>query len=319
VAKLITNSNKLQTRRNQLITDAGGAPCCCGSHDTGGCSCDVAAMTWRPGYYPCTSGVIPSVPTVALATRIMTVAVSWQIAIEAQWVEIRRGIAPPRTPPPITRTAYASQMRHEGRARICYFVDIHNQTTPVVLSASSAWSVDIAGTNTDLIQASGNDGGEDAVMYPYGNPGGWFYPGDLFGWRASGGNRNPTFWNDAYGVQYSDYDRSRYNNSEWRTFPRRCSFASTVDRRDVNSHVVETNTWGYSDSATGGASLSVMTGLVEPFFADDGSSGSRLTASGRRSAAFAWSREFNSCDSSGPVGFGGCSDCGDPTSLTLLA
>ena len=86
MAKLIVNNGKFGVLSRRLVTDAGGAPCCCG----GVCQCSPNLALYELEYTSCDAGMKQNRQRLPVA-RLVTVAIQWSFTTETEESSGRRG------------------------------------------------------------------------------------------------------------------------------------------------------------------------------------------------------------------------------------
>ncbi len=296
MAKLITQGNKLQTRANRLVTDVGGAPCCCGD----GCVCSDILASGPFRFQTCMNGVIGSALTQPY--KLAKVRVQWA----SGWtVDVKD------TVPGYVRVAQATS---SGTALFC--VRSRERMDATLTQASAGYSFrsyQRAFANPNWVEQSHsvdeNYAGFDALVCP--EPFGATDPNEpqrrfrlaltyqfdiLFtlgiGFRAS----------------YAGHVNDEVSPSLPGNFAA-CSDNQTVTRQTSSGRTTTTHSQQFSGGAGGGT-------FTEYALYDATFNASRERYEGRASAQ--WSVQYDDC-SGGNNPAGGCTDCGDPTTLTIIA
>jgi len=286
VPKLLAIDRKLRTLSRRLVTDAGGAPCCCSPGDT--CPCDPALRLAAFRSETCVGGRRGGVEASGPA-RIAIVRLQWAIAWET-FEEAQRG-----TP---AFTAIAQRGSSIGTAQWCV---IHSQTgqndvTWILSAASSAFEYQAAGTRRQFYPDDQNLSlvGVEALEFPIPSPGrfrnyrdSWTYYAPTFQ-RVSVGNiphvLEPSLASPDFGA---------------------CLF----DVSGSGGRQLERVRGAFSSGVGGGSSAYSLT--------YNASNSSSLTRQVTETQA-AWSIRYLTCDLGGTDQLrteGGCSNCGDRATL----
>jgi len=285
VPKLLAIAGKLRTLSRRLVTDAGGAPCCCGPGEV--CPCDPALRLQSFRADTCRGGTTgPNVFDVSDQARIAIVRLEWGLL----WDTLDFG--------PVVRVAESGEST--GTAQWCV---VHSPTGStglvwVLSGATSAFVYQRAGTNVESQQESVNYVGPDALIVPVPIPRGigrsnksvaW-HPGNSLTWRAG-----PTYPNGQPVPSSPDFV----------ALDGRCNQSSTFADRGI----VETLQYAFAGGVDGGQAAYANTYR----FANATSRVERNTQWLTR-----WTVRYLTCESGGPDQLTqepGCSNCGDRATL----
>jgi hypothetical protein len=297
VPKLLAIDRKLRTLSRRLVTDAGGAPCCCGPQD--GCPCDPALPLWTQRYRTCVNGRKVTRQPLPRG-RIVRVQFSWQYATET--------LTGVRRPSQNVNDQVARQYIYNGSGVVCW---LFNQR-PIIASGLSAWSYRQAGTNIETVEESGNERGDQAFLYrggrnyaaipaviPPANFGEPNYDMQLPFAAQYGGPASPNWSPDL---------------CEWAE-----DITNTVGEGGPFGQLVQRNIYAYAfaDNGTSGA----VTGAANVDSRDTRSTlgtGGEAVQREVSSWSLTWERTVLTCESGGPDQLTqepGCSNCGDRSTL----
>jgi len=290
VPKLLAIAGKLRTLSRRLVTDAGGAPCCCGPGED--CPCDPALRLQAFRADTCRGGVVgPSVFDMSAPARIAIVRLEWGLL----WDALDFG--------PVVRVASSGEST--GTAQWCVLhspVD-QNALVWVLSGATSAFVYQRAGTNVESEQESLNYAGPDALIVPVpagrgigrSNKSVAWHPGNSLTWR--GGPTYPSGQPIPSSPDFVQLDGT-------------CNQSSTF----AGGGVVETLRYDFAGGVAGGQAAYANTYR----FANATSRVERNTQWFTR-----WTVRYLTCESGGTDQFtrpeGGCSNCGDRTTLEPFA
>ena len=115
--KLIRTGRTFGLLNRRLVTDAGGAPCCCGG---GLCQCDPAYLLLPFRYHVCGGSNNTYQPFIYEPTppaRLVTFEVAWNIRFD----EFQFRFVPPPLGGPLVPERIARLFTSEGRATVCLF------------------------------------------------------------------------------------------------------------------------------------------------------------------------------------------------------
>lgn len=283
--KLLTIDRKLRTLSRRIVTDAGGAPCCCSPTD--GCPCDPALVIAPFRTETCINGLRGGV-VASSPSRIAIVRMQWAINWEA-YSETLRG-----TP---NFTASAQRGLSTGVAQWC----VVHSVGWILSGATSVFEYQAASTRRQSLpeDQSLNLTGAEALEFPISTPGRLRNFRDSWAFYAPASPPQasvailplifpPVYIDPQDRVQCVGVQTYGIGASERFEF----AFASGLDGGAA------TNTYAFSDTRFGG---------VE-----------RRTAS----VEAAWTIRYLTCEIGGPDQLQreqGCSNCGDRAALEPFA
>ena len=281
--KLLTIDRKLRTLSRRIVTDAGGAPCCCSPSDT--CPCDPALRlaTFRADTCNADGRYNPATFALSAPARIAIVRLTWALAWET-----------------LDRTALAAIAERGSSTGTAQWCVLHsttgsNQLAWVLSGATSGFEYQRAGTTGETVTEMLSYAGPDALLVP--TPEGARGHSAL-GWSVA--SKNSLTWRGIptpVAPLLNDYTGS-------------CDQDTT--QASSNGRTSERLTYQFiGDAAGGAASFSVNYRSA----AADGVG--LVTRTGTTEAE--WSIRYLTCESGGPDQLtrpeGGCSNCGDRATL----
>lgn len=282
--KLLAIDRKLRTLSRRLVTDAGGAPCCCSPADT--CPCDPSLRFAAFRAETCTNGRRGGV-VLSGGARMAVVRLTWAIAWETFT----------RVPSPFY--AQAEMGRSSGTAQWCVLHSTVGQNGLVwILSgATSASEYQSAGSGAGFPDVENvNYAGQDALLYPV--P--WTGRTNRGTWQ--------TVVNRATLLSFSDLPRPvppSFVEPDYGA----CQSDATFSAPGLTERLVR----NYGGGVDGGFASDVLT------YVD-----SRANQITRRSSTVeaGWSIRYLTCEIGGPDQLQrepGCSNCGDRSTLEPFA
>jgi hypothetical protein len=301
VPKLLAIDRKLRTLSRRLVTDAGGAPCCCSPQD--GCPCDPSLPLWTQRYRTCVNGRKVTRRPLPLG-RIVRVRFSWQYTTET--------LTGVRRPSQNVNDQVARQYIYNGSGVVCWRL---NQQ-PVIASGLSYWFYRQSGTNIETIEEERSDRGELAFVYRGGTL------AAIPAVRPPANTAEPNYdmqlpFATLYGGPVSP---------NWS--PDLCEWAeditTTVGEGGPFGQLVQRNiyTYAFSDNGTLGAVVGTTTfdsRDTRSYLGTGGEAVQREVASW----SLAWERTVLTCESGGVDQLlrpeTGCSNCGDRSTLEPFA
>lgn len=296
--KLLTIARKLRTLSRRIVTDAGGAPCCCSPTD--GCPCDPSLPLWTQRYRTCVNGRKVTRQPLPRG-RIVRVRFQWQYQTET-FESVRRRLANGT----LSYYSLAEQIIYSGAGVVCWRFN----ERPVVVSGLSAWSFRQAGTNIESIEEGGNERGAMAFLYRNGwsaavpaviPPADWGEPNyDMrFPFVGRFGGPGSPNWSP---------DLCEWNEDITTTIGEGGPFGQYV-RRNIY-------TYAFGDTGTAGA-VAGTTNVDERDTRGLGTGGEAIQRE-VASWSLAWQRDVLTCEIGGPDQLQrepGCSNCGDRAKL----
>jgi len=287
VPKLLAIARKLRTLSRRLVTDAGGAPCCCSPGDA--CPCDPALRFAAFRAETCVGGRRGGVEASGPA-RIAIVRLQWAVAWET-FEESQRG-----TP---AFAAIAQRGSSVGTAQWCVIHSASGQIVPIwILSAAqSAFEYQQQATGRSGLpdDESTNYLGTEALQYPV--P--WTGRTNRGTWQ--------TIVNSAVAGRWVSVPAVPQILAPSLASP---DFGACVfDVSSSGGGQVERVRGAFASGASGGTAAYNLT------YTSGNSSG--LTRQATETQA-AWSIRYLTCESGGPDQLrpeGGCSNCGDRATL----
>lgn len=285
--KLLAIAGKLRTLSRRLVTDAGGAPCCCSPSEV--CPCDPSLRLAEFRADTCRGGLVgPNVYDMSPVARIAIVRLEWGLAWDTLAFD------------PLVRVATRGESAGVAQWCVLHSPVDQNGLVWVLSGATSTFLYQRAGTNVESENEALNLAGPDALLVPVPPPRGagrsnkavaW-HPGNSLTWR-----RGPEY--SAAGGPIPDFPQFIERDNT-------CNQTTTFADRGI----VETLQYQFAGGVDGGQAAYSNTYR----FANATSRDERNTQWFAR-----WTVRYLTCESGGPDQLtrpeGGCSNCGDRATL----